>query len=107
MICDDRKHIKDKPKNPDWFGYCQQGHSATFAKDNTSLLFGGPGAYQWKGTCFELGDTFRMGFILLMEKSDALKYDMYLICMRHGIHILYVWDIQTHLQSVHTALILE
>uniref|UniRef100_A0A4W5NDG6 Integrin, alpha 6, like n=1 Tax=Hucho hucho TaxID=62062 RepID=A0A4W5NDG6_9TELE len=60
VICDDRKHIKDKPKNPDWFGYCQQGHSAAFAKDNTSLLFGGPGAYQWKGTCFELGDTFRM-----------------------------------------------
>nr|XP_023845491.1 integrin alpha-6-like [Salvelinus alpinus] len=60
VICDDRKHIKDKPKNPDWFGYCQQGHSAAFAKDNTSLLFGGPGAYQWKG-------------IVRMESLDNLE----------------------------------
>lgn len=32
------------------FGYCQQGLSVAFAKDNKYVLFGVPGAYEWKGT---------------------------------------------------------
>ncbi|KAM3612250.1 uncharacterized protein V6R79_005428 [Siganus canaliculatus] len=48
VVCD-AEHLS-KPKNQDWFAYCQQGHGASFAKDNNSLLFGAPGAYQWKGT---------------------------------------------------------
>ncbi|KAK9518357.1 hypothetical protein VZT92_023666 [Zoarces viviparus] len=48
VVCDS-EHLTRRPKNQDWFAYCQQGHGASFAKDNTSLLFGAPGAYQWKG----------------------------------------------------------
>uniref|UniRef100_A0A8C6KDU9 Integrin alpha-6-like n=1 Tax=Nothobranchius furzeri TaxID=105023 RepID=A0A8C6KDU9_NOTFU len=48
VLCDDAR-LKRRSKNHDWFAYCQQGHGASFAKDNVSLLFGAPGAYQWKG----------------------------------------------------------
>lgn len=48
VVCD-TGHLDRRPKNQDWFAYCQQGHGASFAKDNSSLLFGAPGAYQWKG----------------------------------------------------------
>uniref|UniRef100_A0A669EW55 Integrin alpha-6 n=1 Tax=Oreochromis niloticus TaxID=8128 RepID=A0A669EW55_ORENI len=48
VVCD-REHLTRRQKDHDWFAYCQQGHGASFAKDNTSLLFGAPGAYQWKG----------------------------------------------------------
>ncbi|CAB1337492.1 unnamed protein product [Coregonus sp. 'balchen'] len=37
VICDDRKHIKDKPKNPDWFGYCQQGIVRMESLDNLEV----------------------------------------------------------------------
>ncbi|KAF1384991.1 hypothetical protein PFLUV_G00125970 [Perca fluviatilis] len=48
VVCDS-EHLTRRQKNHDWFAYCQQGHGASFAKDNTSLIFGAPGAYQWKG----------------------------------------------------------
>ncbi|XP_039976615.1 integrin alpha-6-like isoform X2 [Xiphias gladius] len=48
VVCDS-EHLTRRHKNHEWFAYCQQGHGASFAKDNRSLLFGAPGAYQWKG----------------------------------------------------------
>ncbi|KAM9357368.1 integrin alpha-6-like [Symphorus nematophorus] len=48
VVCDS-EHLTRRLKNQDWFAYCQQGHGASFAKDNHTLLFGAPGAYQWKG----------------------------------------------------------
>ncbi|CAG5989834.1 unnamed protein product [Menidia menidia] len=48
IVCDD-EHLTRRAKNHQWFAYCQQGHGASFAKDNRSLLFGAPGAYEWKG----------------------------------------------------------
>ncbi|KAG8003856.1 Integrin alpha-6 [Nibea albiflora] len=47
VVCDSQ-HLQ-RPRNHAWFAYCQQGHGASFAKDNKSLLFGAPGAYHWKG----------------------------------------------------------
>ncbi|XP_051716682.1 integrin alpha-6 [Ctenopharyngodon idella] len=32
------------------FGYCQQGLSVAFSKDSKYLVYGAPGAYDWKGT---------------------------------------------------------
>lgn len=32
------------------FGSCQQGLSATFDKDFHYVIFGAPGAYNWKGS---------------------------------------------------------
>lgn len=32
------------------FGSCQQGLSATFDKDYHYVIFGAPGAYNWKGS---------------------------------------------------------
>lgn len=32
------------------FGFCQQGLAATFTKDYHYVVFGAPGAYNWKGT---------------------------------------------------------
>ncbi|XP_041848490.1 integrin alpha-6b [Melanotaenia boesemani] len=38
-----------RPKGHEMFGSCQQGLSATFDKDYHYLIFGAPGAYNWKG----------------------------------------------------------
>uniref|UniRef100_A0A3P8RXC4 Integrin subunit alpha 6 n=1 Tax=Amphiprion percula TaxID=161767 RepID=A0A3P8RXC4_AMPPE len=48
VVCD-YEHLTRRQKDQEWFAYCQQGHGASFAKDNRSLIFGGPGAYQWRG----------------------------------------------------------
>ncbi|XP_044062369.1 integrin alpha-6-like isoform X2 [Siniperca chuatsi] len=48
VVCDS-EHLTRRQNNQEWFAYCQQGHGASFAKDNKSLLLGAPGAYQWKG----------------------------------------------------------
>lgn len=37
------------------FGYCQQGLAATFTKDYHYVVFGAPGAYNWKGTSGAMG----------------------------------------------------
>ncbi|RVE67553.1 hypothetical protein OJAV_G00103840 [Oryzias javanicus] len=60
VVCDN-EHLANRRNNHEWFAYCQQGHGAAFAKDNTSVLFGAPGAYQWKG-------------IVRMEPLDNLDY---------------------------------
>lgn len=39
-----------RPRGHEMFGSCQQGLAATFTKDYHYLVFGGPGAYNWKGT---------------------------------------------------------
>lgn len=48
VVCDS-EHLSRRHNDHEWFAYCQQGHGASFAKDNRSLLFGAPGAYQWRG----------------------------------------------------------
>ncbi|KAG9272282.1 integrin alpha-6-like isoform X1 [Astyanax mexicanus] len=40
----------NRPSDKDLFGYCQQGLSPAFTKDGNYILFGAPGAYDWKGT---------------------------------------------------------
>ncbi|XP_070692438.1 integrin alpha-6-like [Pempheris klunzingeri] len=60
VVCDN-EHLTRRQKDHEWFAYCQQGHGASFAKDNTSLLFGAPGAYLWKG-------------IVRMEPLDNLDF---------------------------------
>jgi len=42
-ICRNRESDKRK------FGYCQQGLSVAFSKDSKYLVYGAPGAYDWKG----------------------------------------------------------
>lgn len=43
MFCNGRNRGHER------FGSCQQGLSATFTKDYHYLVFGAPGAYNWKG----------------------------------------------------------
>uniref|UniRef100_A0A3Q0SIX9 Integrin, alpha 6b n=1 Tax=Amphilophus citrinellus TaxID=61819 RepID=A0A3Q0SIX9_AMPCI len=43
LFCDQRS------RGHEMFGTCQQGLSATFDKDYHYLIFGAPGAYNWKG----------------------------------------------------------
>ncbi|XP_048835211.1 integrin alpha-6-like isoform X1 [Brienomyrus brachyistius] len=43
------KFCDGRPRTHEMFGYCQQGLSATFTKDYHYLVFGAPGAYNWKG----------------------------------------------------------
>lgn len=48
VVCDS-EHLEKRQMSHEWFAYCQTGHGASFAKDNRSVLFGAPGAYQWRG----------------------------------------------------------
>lgn len=68
VVCED-EHLFKTQHNHDWFAYCQQGHGASFAKDGQSLLFGAPGAYQWKG---EEGKK-QLGLVLLFVFLDNLE----------------------------------
>lgn len=54
QFCDSR------PRGHEMFGSCQQGLSATFDKDYHYLIFGAPGAYNWKGVVRleQKNDTF-------------------------------------------------
>ncbi|XP_016138351.1 integrin alpha-6 [Sinocyclocheilus grahami] len=57
-ICKNREPDKHK------FGYCQQGVSVAFSKDNKYLVYGAPGAYDWKG-------------IVHMQPVDDFSIDTY------------------------------
>uniref|UniRef100_A0A8C5EW58 Integrin alpha-6-like n=1 Tax=Gouania willdenowi TaxID=441366 RepID=A0A8C5EW58_GOUWI len=56
-FCDNR------PGGHAMFGSCQQGLSATFDKDYHYLIFGAPGAYNWKG-------------IVRLEQKNYTLYDL-------------------------------
>ncbi|XP_012691773.2 integrin alpha-6 [Clupea harengus] len=43
------KFCEGRARGHERFGSCQQGLSATFTKDYHYLIFGAPGAYNWKG----------------------------------------------------------
>lgn len=51
---------ESRPRGHEMFGSCQQGLSATFDKDYHYLIFGAPGAYNWKGVVRleQKNDTF-------------------------------------------------
>ncbi|XP_061879880.1 integrin alpha-6-like isoform X3 [Entelurus aequoreus] len=53
-FCDSR------PRGHEMFGSCQQGLSATFDRDYHYIIFGAPGAYNWKGV------------VRLEQKNDTL-----------------------------------
>lgn len=38
-----------RPRGHERFGSCQQGSSVTFTKDFHYIVFGAPGAFNWKG----------------------------------------------------------
>ncbi|XP_041659273.1 integrin alpha-6-like isoform X2 [Cheilinus undulatus] len=57
----DNWHFCDsRPRGHEMFGSCQQGLSATFDKQYHYLIFGAPGAYNWKG------------IVRLEQKNDTL-----------------------------------
>ncbi|KAM4621915.1 integrin alpha-6-like [Polymixia lowei] len=86
VVCD-AGHL-NKPQNPDWFAYCQQGHGASFAKDNKSLLFGAPGAYQWKGIVrMELLDNLVVSSEDPRETGDRDRFDPRLIPLRNNSYL--------------------
>lgn len=43
------KFCDGRPRGHERFGACQQGLAATFTKDYHYVIFGAPGAYNWKG----------------------------------------------------------
>ncbi|XP_060900393.1 integrin alpha-6-like isoform X1 [Labrus mixtus] len=51
---------ESRPRGHELFGSCQQGLSATFDKQYHYLIFGAPGAYNWKG------------IVRLEQKNDTL-----------------------------------
>lgn len=43
------RFCEGRARGHEMYGFCQQGMSATFTKDYHYLIFGAPGAYNWKG----------------------------------------------------------
>ncbi|XP_008318825.1 integrin alpha-7 isoform X2 [Cynoglossus semilaevis] len=46
------KFCEGRPQGHEQFGFCQQGLSVSFTPDNSFILFGAPGTYNWKGLLF-------------------------------------------------------
>uniref|UniRef100_A0A8C3G6C0 Integrin alpha-2 domain-containing protein n=1 Tax=Cyclopterus lumpus TaxID=8103 RepID=A0A8C3G6C0_CYCLU len=94
VVCDS-EHLTRRQKDPDWFSYCQQGHGASFAKDNVSLLFGAPGAYQWKGIVrMELLDNLDISSADSRETGDIDQFNMKLIPLQRNSYLgqFLVWS---------------
>lgn len=87
VVCDD-EHLTRRQKDHDWFAYCQQGHGASFAKDNRSLLFGAPGAYQWTGIVrMELLDNLEFFSEDSRETGDIDQFNRNLIPLQRNSYL--------------------
>ncbi|KAL7395618.1 hypothetical protein ABVT39_020294 [Epinephelus coioides] len=82
------KHLTKRQMDHAWFAYCQQGHGASFAKDNTSLLFGAPGAYLWKGIVrMEVVDNLDIFSPDPRETGDYDQFDPNLIPLQRDSYL--------------------
>uniref|UniRef100_A0A4W6FCQ0 Integrin subunit alpha 6 n=1 Tax=Lates calcarifer TaxID=8187 RepID=A0A4W6FCQ0_LATCA len=87
VVCD-KKHLTTHQKHHDWFAYCQQGHGASFAKDNKSVLFGAPGAYHWKGIVrMELLDNLGIASENPRETGDIGRFNTELIPLHRDSYL--------------------
>ncbi|XP_077103938.1 integrin alpha-6 [Siphateles boraxobius] len=59
-----RSFCRNREADKHKFGYCQQGLSVAFSKDGKYLVYGAPGAYDWKG-------------IVHMEPVDDFSLEIY------------------------------
>ncbi|XP_071314514.1 integrin alpha-6-like [Trachinotus anak] len=92
VVCDS-EHLTRRRKDHEWFAYCQQGHGASFAKDNRSLLFGAPGAYQWKGIVrLELLDNLEILSEDPRETGDIDQFNPKLIPLQRNSYLGFSTD---------------
>ncbi|XP_061541464.1 integrin alpha-6-like [Phycodurus eques] len=92
VVCD-AEHLNRRQKDHEWFAYCQQGHGASFAKDNTSVVFGAPGAYQWKGIVrMELLDNLDIFGELPRETGNIDLFDSKLIPLQRNSYLGFSTD---------------
>ncbi|XP_054648706.1 integrin alpha-6-like [Dunckerocampus dactyliophorus] len=92
VVCDS-EHLTRRQKDHEWFAYCQQGHGASFAKDNRSLVFGAPGAYQWKGIVrMELLDNLDISSEDTRETGDIDRFDSKLIPLHRDSYLGFSTD---------------
>ncbi|XP_063732116.1 integrin alpha-6-like isoform X2 [Eleginops maclovinus] len=92
VVCD-YEHVSRRHRNHDWFAYCQQGHGASFAKDNRSLIFGAPGAYQWKGIVrMELLDNQDIDAADSRETGDIEQFNRELIPLQENSYLGFSTD---------------
>ncbi|GLD70442.1 integrin alpha-6-like protein [Lates japonicus] len=87
VVCDN-DYLTKRPMHHDWFAYCQQGHGASFAKDNKSVLFGAPGAYHWKGIVrMELLDNLGILSENPRETGDIGHFNVNLIPLKRDSYL--------------------
>ncbi|XP_061690703.1 integrin alpha-6-like [Syngnathoides biaculeatus] len=92
VVCD-AEHLNRRQKDQDWFAYCQQGHGASFAKDNRSVVFGAPGAYQWKGIVrMELLDNLDIFGELPRETGNTDLFNSKLIPLQRNSYLGFSTD---------------
>uniref|UniRef100_A0A3Q2YE91 Integrin alpha-6-like n=1 Tax=Hippocampus comes TaxID=109280 RepID=A0A3Q2YE91_HIPCM len=92
VVCD-AEHLNRRQKDQEWFAYCQQGHGASFAKDNRSVVFGAPGAYQWKGIVrTELLDNLDIFGELPRETGNIDQFNSKLIPLQRNSYLGFSTD---------------
>ncbi|XP_051514484.1 integrin alpha-6 [Myxocyprinus asiaticus] len=94
---DTRAFCRNRPAQKHMFGYCQQGLSVAFAKDNNYLVFGAPGAYDWKGTVhMEPVDDFSLEDY---ETGDQNQFREDLIPLGISSYLGFALDTSTNLMK--------
>ncbi|XP_056328164.1 integrin alpha-6 isoform X1 [Danio aesculapii] len=72
---DTRSFCRTRETDKHNFGYCQQGLSVAFSKDGKYLVYGAPGAYDWKG-------------IVHMEPVEDFSLEIYETADEHELNPL-------------------
>uniref|UniRef100_A0AAR2IQ68 Integrin alpha-2 domain-containing protein n=1 Tax=Pygocentrus nattereri TaxID=42514 RepID=A0AAR2IQ68_PYGNA len=72
----DWKFCQGRLRGHERFGSCQQGMSVTFTKDYHYLVFGAPGAFNWKGKRRGVSELQRNSTLLEMNIFDDGPYEV-------------------------------
>ena len=88
------KFCEGRSRGHERFGLCQQGLAATFTKDYHYVVFGAPGAYNWKGHCL----IQQSNRALTCSLTSFLTYNnIYLCGCSNPLQGLHEWNKRTTL----------
>lgn len=70
------KFCEGRPQGHEQFGFCQQGLSVSFTPDNSFILFGAPGTYNWKGnkSQHDTSPWFPLCFLSSLQRTVHIQW---------------------------------
>uniref|UniRef100_A0A3B3RRN9 Integrin subunit alpha 6 n=1 Tax=Paramormyrops kingsleyae TaxID=1676925 RepID=A0A3B3RRN9_9TELE len=77
------KFCEGRSRGHERFGSCQQGVSATFTKDYHYVVFGAPGAYNWKGFSLDTGHNItKKGRLTVVSGAPRANHSGVVVLLR-------------------------